>query len=78
MVAKIANKLAEFYCQKADKVEQALYQKLYGIKCYLPDVGHGQDLDLKIQILEYYNQFSEQNYNYISCNNNTLKKLING
>jgi len=71
MIAKIADKLGILYCRKALNVTSDLLQVQYGIApCIIPN-RTDVDLDLKIHILEYYNQFTTMSS--AIC----LKKILN-
>lgn len=72
MVAIIADKLSILYCKKADKERSSLLQKQYGVMDCIIQNQDAVDLDLKIDVLEYYNQFDTLSKS--SC----LKKLLNG
>lgn len=52
---KIANKLEELYCSKAEYVIDKLNQDQYGINC--DNNEFPQDGELRIMLLEYINQF---------------------
>ncbi len=78
MAAQIVNKLSNLYCEKADVTEQKLFQKLYGLNCYIDNSQNAIDIDLIKDVLEHYNQYSDQELTSIISKNNCLKKIING
>ena len=71
MIAKIADKLSILYCRKADEVTSDLLRMQFGVApCVLP-IRTNVDLDMKINILEYYNQFETMS------NAICLKRILN-
>lgn len=75
--AKIADKLSILYCNKSSDIMNGIYSKKYGIKC--PDSkDFPPDGDLRIWILEYYKQFSEEDIVELLKTNKCLKPIING
>ena len=73
LLVKIADKLADLYCAKAQKTIDELNVKQYGINCPLSDFA--VDGDIQIMLLEYNYQFTEEqllNSNSIDC----VKKII--
>lgn len=74
---KIANKLDELYCIKAHTSLDKLYVKFYGIACPSSDF-YPIDINLRIDMLEYYKQFSEEDLIDLISTSKCLKKLING
>jgi hypothetical protein len=76
MDVKIANKLATLYCKKASLIKNSIEEKLYGVECadnnYIP-----KDIDLKIDILSFYNDMIDDMSTFYSKNNACLKKLLN-
>lgn len=78
MVAQIVNKLSNIYCQKAENIEKKILKSLYGIDCYVADTSLIEDLDLKKEILEYYNNYSEIEFKNILKTNNCLKNVMYG
>lgn len=75
--AKIAKKLSILYCQIADKTLHNFYSKYYGVKC---DNGYSLSPDIyaRIDLLEYYSQFSEEKLEELITTKACLKTLLNG
>jgi len=78
MAALIANKLENIYCKLADVTEQKVFQKLYGLNCYIDNSTNSSDINLLKDILEYYSHYSDQEIKTLMLTNNCLKKIING
>ena len=73
---QIANKLSDLYCMKADTVENEYNLQNYGIKC--SSEGYPKDINLQIDILEYYNNMNSEFIEYHLLTNECLKKILNG
>lgn len=75
--ARIVKKLSILYCSKSEIVLDKLYHKFYGIDCS-EDIFNPYDLNLRIQLLEYYKNFSEEDLTELIKTKSCLKTLING
>lgn len=73
---KIANKLEEIYCIKAEMTLNEMYTKFYGIECPNNDF-FPCDGNLRLTVLEYYKQFSEEEIEDFLTTSKCLKQIIN-
>lgn len=74
--AKITQKLSILYCTKSEFELDQLYNSQYGINC--GSISLPVDIDLRIQLLEYYKNFTEEDLVDILKTKKCLKTLING
>lgn len=77
--AIIAKKLSNLYCSKANLHSSNLDFEMYGVTCNESiKTETPKDINLKIDILEFYGKMEQTTLSYYINNNNCLKKLING